>query len=96
MNDYIRNRQYNTDVGDLLLHVLCNSYKVTATVYQCHHGAVTTTVQELRHATVEGINVSLALVGQGAGAHYSAVLPAVSIGTGGYNELEDIMPLPKA
>ena len=35
-------------------------------------------------------------MGQGAGAHYSAVLPAVSSGTGGYNELEDIMPLPKA
>ena len=101
VNEYIRNKKYNTDAGDFILNILCNSYKVTATVYHNQHGTITAFVQNPRHSNV-GDNVSLALISRGASAHYNAVLSVVRSGNienehrPNMMELEDIMPLPKA
>ena len=100
VNEYIRDKKYNTNSGDPDLNMLCNYYRVTATVYRDQGGTITDAVQESRHSNVVSGNFSLALTGHGAGAHYSAVLPIVSSknveNTPCTKELEDILPLPKA
>ena len=52
VNEYIRDKKYNNDSGDLVLNMLCNYYRVTTTVYQDQGGAITATIQESRHLNV--------------------------------------------
>ena len=73
IDDYIINRQYNTDSGDVLLSALCNAFKVRAVIMRAgNDGSVIEINQNPRSPAIG--TVKLVLIGSDAAAHYNAAV----------------------
>lgn len=106
-NEYIRNQIFNNNTGDLILTMLCNAFVVSAVVYRVDgNRLITINIPPISSPSTG--TVRLLLQGQGAGAHYDAVLRKsvvtyrVSSQSGAKRSTsssmspENVMPLPKA
>ena len=73
LNEYIRKKIYTKDTIGLVIYLLCNALKVSATIYRrLADGKI---VELHEEPAVSRGNIHLVLTGSDGGAHYNAAVP---------------------
>ena len=79
LQSYVHEKKYNTDTADLVIAAICNTFGLTASIYQCRDGTVTELdVKPSRTGVVSIGNIYLALCGAGLAAHYNVIVSMLS------------------